>query len=136
MLELKLALAHVILFLCFWIRGASSLFLANFQAVPRQSGIIFYSLASLKFVNTALMSNHASIQKSSSLRQFRCHFRNWDWIQDQISYSTFNSDSTSNNNLGSNSNSIFNSNSASDNNSTSKSNLTSNNNSRLNSNST
>ena len=57
MLELKLALAHVILFLCFWIREASSLFLANFQAVPRQSGIIFYSLASLKFVNTALMSN-------------------------------------------------------------------------------
>ena len=41
MLELKLTLVHVLLFLCFWIGEASYLFLANFQAVPQQFGIIF-----------------------------------------------------------------------------------------------
>ena len=41
MLELKLTLVHVLLFLCFWIGGASYLFLANFQAVPQQFSIIF-----------------------------------------------------------------------------------------------
>ena len=58
MLELKLTLVHVLLFLCFWIGGASYLFLANFQADPQRSSIIFYSfsLASPKFVNSALMS--------------------------------------------------------------------------------
>ena len=57
MLGLKLTLIHVLLFLCIWIGGASYLFLPNFQVVPQQSGIIFYSLASLKFVNSALISN-------------------------------------------------------------------------------
>ena len=40
-----------------------------------------------------------SIQKSSSLRHFWCHFQNWNRIQDRIKYSTFNSDSTFDNNL-------------------------------------
>ena len=57
MLGLKLTLVHVLLFLCFWIGGASYLFLANLQAVPQQSSIIYYSLASLKFVNPALIPN-------------------------------------------------------------------------------
>ena len=57
MLELKLTLVHVLLFLCFWIGGASYLFLANLQAVPQQSCIIYYSLASLKFFNPALIPN-------------------------------------------------------------------------------
>ena len=41
MLELKLTLAHVLLFLCFSIDGANYLFLAHFQAVPQRSSIIF-----------------------------------------------------------------------------------------------
>ena len=57
MLELKLTLVHVLLFLCFWIGGASYLFLANLQAVPQQSSIIYYSLASLKFFNPARIPN-------------------------------------------------------------------------------
>ena len=57
MLELKLTLVHVLLFLCFWIGGASYLFLANLQAVPQQSSIIYYSLASLKFFKPALIPN-------------------------------------------------------------------------------
>ena len=57
MLELKLIFVHVLLFLCLWIGGASYLFLAIFQAVPQQSSTIFYSLGSLKFVNSALISN-------------------------------------------------------------------------------
>ena len=57
MLELKLTLAHVFLFLCFWIGRISYLFLAKFQAVPQWSGIIFYYLVGLKFLNSALISN-------------------------------------------------------------------------------
>ena len=57
LLVMKLTLVHVLLFLCFWIGGASYLFLANFQAVPQQFGVIFYPLASPKFVNSALISN-------------------------------------------------------------------------------
>ena len=57
MLELKLTVVHVLLFLCFWISRISYLFLAKFQAVPQWSGIIFHSLISLKFLNSALISN-------------------------------------------------------------------------------
>ena len=45
--------SFISLFLDRW----SFLFLANFQAVPQQSTITFYSLASLKFINSALILN-------------------------------------------------------------------------------
>ena len=41
MLELKLTLVHVLLFLYIWVGGANYLFLANFQAVPRA---VWYNL--------------------------------------------------------------------------------------------
>ena len=133
MLELKLTLVHVLLFHCFWIGGPSYLFLANFQAVLQQSSTIFYSLASLKFVNSALISNPRIDSKIIILKRILVSISK---LRSNSSYSTFNNDWTSNNNSRSNSNSTFNSNSTSNNNSRSNSNSTSNNNSRSNSKST